>query len=139
MIEYTEEKRFTMEAVQKLFLSVGWISGKYPERLYKALMHSQTVFTAWDQGALVGLLRVLDDSEMVAFMHYALVNPAYQGKGIAGKLVEMTKEKYKDYLYIDMMPDEKKNARYYEQYGFRKMAEGVAMQICHPDSQKASI
>ena len=41
MFRYTEEKIFTQEQVQQLFLSVNWISGNYPERLYKALMGSK--------------------------------------------------------------------------------------------------
>lgn len=117
-ITYTEEKIFTQQQVQKLFLSVGWISGNYPERLYKALMHSSTVITAWNGEHLVGLVRVLDDSEMVAYMHYVLVNPDYQGHGIAGTMVEMVKEKYKDYLYIEIMPEESKNATFYQRFGF---------------------
>ena len=32
-ITYTEEKRFSQEQVQTLFLSVGWVSGEYPSRL----------------------------------------------------------------------------------------------------------
>lgn len=46
-ITYTDEKKFTKERTQQLFRSVGWVSGKYPERLYKALMGSSTVFSAW--------------------------------------------------------------------------------------------
>ena len=40
------------------------------------------------------------DSELLAYVHYVLVDPAYQGCGIASQLVERIKEKYKDYLYI---------------------------------------
>lgn len=127
-ITYTEEKIFTQQQVQKLFLSVGWISGNYPERLYKALMHSSTVITAWNGEHLVGLVRVLDDSEMVAYMHYVLVNPDYQAHGIASTMVEMVKEKYKDYLYIEIMPEESKNATFYQRFGFQVMKDGVAMQ-----------
>ena len=29
-IAYTEEKKCTMEQVQELFRSVGWVSGEYP-------------------------------------------------------------------------------------------------------------
>ena len=47
-IVYKEEKSFTQEQVQELFLSVRWVSGNYPEQLYRALLNSQTVFTAWD-------------------------------------------------------------------------------------------
>ena len=131
MITYTDEKCFTQQAVQDLFLSVGWVSGNYPSRLYKALLGSSTVLTAWDCDRLVGLVRLLDDSELVAYMHYVLVHPDYQGQGIAGTLVEMAKEKYKDYLYIEVMPEESKNAAFYEKHGFQRMSDGVAMQLCN--------
>ena len=36
-IEYTTDKKFTKEDIQELFLSVGWVSGQYPNRLYKHL------------------------------------------------------------------------------------------------------
>ena len=54
MLKFTEEKIFTQEQVQELFLSVHWVSGNYPERLYKALIHSSTVLTVWDNEKLVG-------------------------------------------------------------------------------------
>lgn len=131
MITYTEEKKFENKSVVDLFSSVGWVSAQYPTRLYKALMHSSTVITAWDGDRLVGFVRVLDDSELVAYMHYALVHPDYHGQGIAGTMVEMVKEKYKDYLYIELMPEERKNAAFYEKHGFQIMEDGVAMQLCN--------
>lgn len=130
-IIYTEEKTFTQEQVRELFLSVGWVSGEYPTRLHKALKHSSTVITAWDGERLVGLVRVLDDSEMVAYMHYVLVHPEYHGHGIAGKMIDMVKEKYKNFLYIEVMPEERKNASFYEKHGFDIMSDGVAMQLCN--------
>ena len=131
MICYTEEKKFTQEQVEKLFLSVNWVSGQYPERLYQALLHSSTVFTAWDEDKLVGLLRVLDDGGMMAYVHYVLVDPAYQGQGIAGKMIEYIKEKYKNFLYIEGMPEDKGNVAFYEKHGFEWMKNGAAIQICN--------
>ena len=119
-ITYTEEKKFTQDEVQNLFLSVGWISGQYPSRLYKALMHSSTVITAWDGNRLVGLVRLIDDSELVAYMHYVLVDPAYHGQGIASEMIKMVKEKYRNYLYLEIMPEERKNASFYEKHGFQE-------------------
>lgn len=135
-IQYTEEKKFTQDEVQKLFLSVGWISGQYPTRLYKALMHSSTVVTAWDGNRLVGLVRVIDDSELVAYMHYVLVDPAYQGHGIASTMITMIKEKYQHYLYLEIMPEERKNAAFYQRHGFQIMPDGVAMQLCNFEDQR---
>lgn len=131
MFTYTEEKKFTKEQVQQLFLSVNWISGKYPERLYKALMNSSTVLTVWDEKKLIGLTRVLDDSEMLTQIHYVLVDPDYQGMGIAGKMIEYIKEKYKDFMYIDGMPEDKKNVPFYQKHGFSLMENGAAIQICN--------
>lgn len=131
MFTYTEEKKFTKEQVQQLFLSVGWVSGNYPERLYKALMHSSTVLTVWDGEKLIGLARALDDTEMLAQIHYVLVHPDYQGHGIAGKMIEQIKEKYKDFLYIEGMPENKKNVPFYEKHGFSVMKNGAAIQICN--------
>ena len=36
-IEYKETKNFTEKEIEELFLSVKWLSGKYPSRLIKAL------------------------------------------------------------------------------------------------------
>lgn len=131
MLKFTEEKTFTQEQVEELFLSVNWISGKYPDRLYKALMHSSTVLTVWDDKKLVGLTRVLDDRAMLAQIHYVLVHPSYQGKGIAGQMIEYIKDKYKDFFYIEGMPEDKENVPFYEKHGFSVMENGAAIQICN--------
>lgn len=130
-IEYRETKEFTERDVEGLFLSVGWLSGKYPTRLTQALKSSSLVVTAWDGGKLVGLIRALDDGGMVAFLHYLLVRPEYQGKGIAVHLLAIATAKYKDYLYINIMPDEKRNVAFYQKHGFTLLENGAAMQIRH--------
>ena len=100
-------------------------------RLYKALMHSSTVITAWNSNKLVGLIRVIDDSELAQYMHYVLVDPEYQGMGIANEMLNRVKEKYKNYLYIEVMPEDKSNVPFYKKHGFSLMENGVAMQICN--------
>lgn len=131
MIEYTEDRKFTQAQVEELFLSIGWVSGKYPSQLYHALLHSPFVLSAWDGDQLVGLIRGIDDGGMTAFLHYLLVSPTHQRQGIASRLVEKAKDHYKDYFYINVMPEESRNASFYERHGFRVMPDGVAMQICN--------
>ena len=135
-IIYKSEKCFTKEQVQELFLSVHWVSGQYPEQLYKALLNSETVFTALDGNKLVGLVRLIDDGVMLAYMHYVLVHPDYHGQGIAGRMIKMVQEKYKDYLYIELMPEESKNAAFYQRFGFQVMEDGVAMLAVNKDFGK---
>ena len=58
-----------------------------------------------------------------------LVHPDYQGKGIAGEMLECIKEKYKNYLYIKGMPEDEKNVPFYEKHGFQRMEHGAAIQL----------
>lgn len=53
-ITYTTDRKFTQGQIEELFLSIHWVSGKYPEQLYQALLHSSYVLTAWDGERLVG-------------------------------------------------------------------------------------
>lgn len=131
-IEYTDEKRFTQEQVGGLFKSVGWQSAQYPDRVYRALMGSDTVISAWDGEYLAGLARVIDDGEMLAYMHWVLVNPAYQGMHVGSGLVQRVKQRYADYMFLEVMPEESKNAPFYQRHGFTLMEDGRAMQIVNP-------
>ena len=50
------------------------------------------------------LARALDDGELVAYLHCVLVDPAYQGQGIASGLIAQMKERFRNYLYLEVMP-----------------------------------
>ena len=117
-IEYKDTKDFTAEELKRLFLSVKWSSGAYPERLVVALRNSDTVFSAWDGDRLIGLINVLDDSIMTAYIHYLLVDPEYQGQCIGKELTRMTLEKYKEYLRILLISYED-GVAFYESLGFK--------------------
>jgi hypothetical protein len=59
---YKDTKDFTAQELQELFLSVGWSSGRYPDKLAAAMTNSPTVFSAWDGEKLIGLINVLDEA-----------------------------------------------------------------------------
>ena len=129
MIEYKQTKEFTVDQLQRLFLSVNWESGKYPEKLVRAMLNSSRVISAWDGDKLVGLVRALDDGETVAFLHYLLVDPAYQGLHIGDNLMKQIMSYYEDLLYVKIMPSDSKTIPFYERYGFRQYDNYSAM-VC---------
>ena len=94
-------------------------------------MKSSTVLIVWDGDFLVGLIRVLDDTKMLAQIHYVLVHPDYQRKEIASKMIGYIKEKYKDFMYLEVMPEDKNNMLFYKKNGFTLMENEIAMQICN--------
>lgn len=127
-IVYNETHDFSEEALQNLFLSVEWSSGHYPEKLVIAMKNFKTVYSAWDGEKLVGLICVMDDGVMNAYVHYLLVNPNYHGMKIGRALVDMVKQKYRDYLRIAVIAYDDE-AHFYENCGFKKSDNASPMFI----------
>jgi GNAT superfamily N-acetyltransferase len=70
----------------------------------------------------------MDDGVMNVYVHYLLVNPDYHGKTIGRTLVEMVKEKYKDYLRVAVIAYDNE-AHFYENCGFEKSKDASPMFI----------
>lgn len=126
-IKYKKTKVFTVEELQGLFLSVEWESGNYPEKLVRAMQNSSHVISAWDGDKLVGLVRALDDGQTIAFLHYLLVDPAYQGLHIGDELMKQIMSCFEDILYVKVMPSDPKTIPFYERYGFQQYDNYSAM------------
>lgn len=125
-IIYKDTHVFSANALENLFLSVDWSSGHYPEKLVVAMKNYKTVYSAWDKDKLVGMICVMDDGVMNAYVHYLLVNPEYQDKKIGRALVEMVKEHYKDYMRIALIAYDNE-AHFYENCGFEKGGDASPM------------
>lgn len=128
MIQYKDIHEFTVQELERLFLSVEWSSGQYPDKLKIAMRNYSTVFSAWDGDKLVGMICSMDDGVMTAYVHYLLVDPEYQGQTIGRTLIEMVKEHYKDYLRIVLISynDE---VHFYENCGFEREEHSSPMNI----------
>lgn len=127
-IEYKEIHEFSVEDLKDLFLSVEWSSGHFPEKLQIAMINFETVISAWDGDRLVGMICAMDDGIMTAYVHYLLVRPEYQDRGIGKELVLMVKEIYKDYLRIVVVGYDEE-VGFYENCGFEKAEDASPLFI----------
>ena len=127
-IEFKNIHDFEEAALKRLFLSVNWSSGHYPDKLVKAMKNFDTVISAWDEDRLVGMICAMDDGIMNAYVHYLLVDPEYHGKTIGRRLVEEVKQKYKEYLRIAVIAYDDE-ITFYENCGFRKSKDSSPMFI----------
>jgi ribosomal protein S18 acetylase RimI-like enzyme len=91
------------------------------------MLNSTKVISAWDGDKLVGLIRALDDGNTVAFLHYLLVDPEYQGYHIGDNLMKQIMSFYDDLLYVKVIPSDKKTIPFYERYGFKQYDNYSAM------------
>lgn len=119
-IEYRQTRDFTEEDLRRLFLSVGWESGRYPKRLVTAMRNSTHVISAWDGDRLIGLVRALDDGAATAFLHYVLVDSKYQGRHIGDELMKRIMKNFTDLLHVKVIPSDPRTITFYERYGFRQ-------------------
>ena len=107
MIEYRDEKQLPPEALEKLFLSIGWESGKQPILLSKALQNYGTVIAAMDDGFLT------------AYVHYLLVRADRQSAGIGGVLLDRLKARYASFHKIALIGEHPAKV-FYERQGFEE-------------------
>lgn len=127
-ITYRDTHEFTKKELERLFLSVEWSSGHFPEKLAAAMRNFKTVFSAWDGDKLIGMICAMDDGVMNAYVHYLLVDPQYHGRTIGRTLVGMVKEKYADYLRIAVIAYDEE-LHFYTQCGFQKADHASPMFI----------
>ncbi len=127
-IEYKDTHNFDCEELERLFLSVDWSSGHFPNKLVVAMKNFNTVYSAWDGNKLVGMICVMDDGIMNAYVHYLLVDPNYHGKTIGRTLVNMVKEKYTEYMRIVVVACNNE-LHFYEACGFEKSNDTSPMFI----------
>ena len=118
-IIYRDTKEFSESDLGRLFLSVNWESGRYPEKLQTAMRNYGSVFSAWDGDRLVGLVSVMDDGIMNSYIQYVLVDPEFQGQGIGKHLLAMVKERYSDFMRIVIVAYNDR-VSFYETCGFSK-------------------
>jgi len=101
---------------------------KKPTELYKALLNSHSLITAWDGNSLVGLGNAISDGYLVVYYPHLLVLPAYQGKGIGKMIVAKLQKKYRDF-HMQMIVADGKTADFYKKVGFVNACKTQAMWI----------
>ena len=127
-ITYSDTHSFSRDDLERLFLSVGWSSGHYPDKLVAAMENFDTVFSAWHGSRLAGMVCAMDDGVMNAYVHYLLVDPEFQGGAIGRTLVDMVKKKYADYLRIAVIAYNSE-LNFYENCGFVRSEDASPMFI----------
>lgn len=127
-ITISETRTIEIEEVIALYKANAWSSAEKPNQLYKALINSHSLVTAWSDDKLVGLGNAISDGYLVVYYPHLLVHPDYQGKGIGYKIVEKMQEKYSGF-HMQMLTADGKAIDFYEKVGFKKAGETQPMWI----------
>ncbi|WP_411842524.1 GNAT family N-acetyltransferase [Salinicoccus sp. HZC-1] len=110
MLKLRKDRSFNPGDISTLYLSKGYST--YENRLdelYEAVISSDYVITAWDDSALVGIIRSSGDMKFTQFISDLIVHPEYKTKGLASKLMNtyMTETSDVDEIFLMMDPTPK--------------------------------
>lgn len=126
-IQYRTTNDVDGEAILELYRCLDWSSVEKPEQLVRGLNNSDSLFTAWCDGKLIGLANAISDGHLVVYYPHVLVHPDFQGQGVGRRLVTSLRDKYRDFHQHSVLAD-KRAVAFYEQCGFT-MSPCAAMWI----------
>lgn len=131
-IEIKKTKEVNKEKIIELYQANKWSSAEKPDLLYKALMNSDSLITAWDGNRLVGLGNAISDGYLVVYYPHLLVHPDYQGKGIGRMIVDRFQKKYGNF-HQQMLTADGRAIDFYRKCGFEKAGSTQSMWIYQGD------
>ncbi|MCJ7657474.1 MAG: GNAT family N-acetyltransferase [Candidatus Atribacteria bacterium] len=131
-IEIKETKEINKDEIIELYKVNKWSSAEKPDLLYKALLNSDSLITAWDGNRLVGLGNAISDGYLVVYYPHLLVHPDYQGKGIGRIIVDRFQKKYGNF-HQQVLTADGKAIDFYRKCGFEKAGSTQSMWIYQGD------
>ena len=115
-MEYIVDDRKLTAFVFMDFVNQVWQGDYDMERTQQALDRTLNI-TAYDDGKLVGCLRILTDGYFFGTITELLVLPKYQKKGIGSRLLELARENTPSMLFFGAQPGVE---GFYEKNGCQK-------------------
>ena len=91
--------------------------------LYESVGYENSLLTlaAYEDKALVGIVRVVGDGASIVFIQDLLVRPDFQRKGIGTALMRAVLERYPAVYQMELMTDDtEKTAAFYQSMGFQR-------------------
>ena len=131
-INFDKGKNIQREQLERLYKDVQWYAYTQDlEVLQQAIKQSLEVISAWKDGELVGLIRIIGDGLTIIYIQDILVLKAYQNQGIATQLMQQVLEKYINVRQIVLLTEEAANVRhFYEKNGFESCDKGIFSSVC---------
>jgi len=105
----------SLSATQFVDLALRVWPGHYDvDRMSEALARTLNI-TAWNGDLLVGCVRVLSDGYLFGTIPEVMVDPAYRGRGVGRKLMELAWGRSPTSIFLGAQPG---NEGFFERLGF---------------------
>ena len=118
-MEIKEYKTYKEDEIRALYAAVGWTA--YTEdlpALKRGFQNSLLVLAAYEDGELIGLIRVVGDGATVVFAQDLLVAPQKQRQGVGTALLKTVLDRYSDVRQLQLATDNTpKTVAFYKSLG----------------------
>ena len=123
-MEIREYIKFNRDEILPLYTQVGWTA--YTEdmpALERGFQHSLLILAAYENDALLGLIRVVGDGATVILIQDILIYPEKQRQGIGTALLKAVLDRYPDVRQIQLATDDTpKTVAFYQSLGFSELS-----------------
>ena len=123
-MEYVVDDRKLTASVFLDFVNQVWQGDYDMERTRQALSRTLNI-TVYDDGKLIGCLRILTDGYFFGTITELLVLPKYQKKGIGSRLLELARENPPSMLFFGAQPGVE---GFYEKNGCQKSLQSYIIE-----------
>lgn len=127
-VSILETKEINIEDILPLYIANEWSSAEKPDLLYKGLLNSETLITAWEGKKLIGLGNAISDGYLTVYYPHLLILPEYQGNGIGKMICDKMQEKY-SHFHMQMLTADGKSIDFYKKNGFERAGNTEPMWI----------
>ena len=122
-MEIKEYKEYQEDEIQTLY-AAGWTA--YTEdlpALKRGFQNSLLVLAAYEDGELIGLIRVVGDGATVVFVQDLLVAPQKQRQGVGTALLKAVLDRYSNVRQLLLTTDNTpKTIAFYKSLGFSDLS-----------------
>lgn len=123
-MEIREYTKFNRDEILPLYTQVCWTA--YTEdmpALERGFQHSLLILAAYENDALLGLIRVVGDGATVILIQDILIYPEKQRQGIGTALLKAVLDRYPDVRQIQLTTDDTpKTVAFYQSLGFSELS-----------------
>ena len=127
MVDYSFDRQIELEQLQSLLRQTGWANQRSIEGIEKMLEGTPITLGAWEDGRLVGFVRVITDGIYRALIDDVVVDESKRGTGIGSELMRRVVERLAEVEEVFLRCGEHV-VPFYERHGFER-SNGVIMDL----------
>ncbi|HEY9081717.1 MAG TPA: GNAT family N-acetyltransferase [Vicingaceae bacterium] len=137
-LEFSEEKKLNQADLLSLYNDANWLAyTNSPDLLQQAVSNSLYVLTVWENGQLVGLIRLVGDGLTIVYIQDILVMKSHKRRKIGSLLLQKVLEKFKNVRQKVLLTDDNEETRgFYEALGFSSCDKGNLVAFVKLENKK---